>query len=656
MPSRLEQLGILFKIHREHKNKTQADVAAECGFDSRTVVAYLEQGRALPKQDALTAMCKFIDMPKPLWAPFINEESTVRFEFENRLAEFIGKSVSLDMHDDAARQTAESQINRIFHSTPTREQLIDIFNSILVYYGVGPISVQFFNRYFEVATFSSIDEFGRAVERYQMDAIRLFPTFSEAFDTLNNAGDVDDILRPLQIRSLKEFQDRTDWDKIEPIADDLLPDLGYISAQRVRQESAERKWLIDQLRHLSSAMRKKGLEAQQELAIRTRGKIDSLLRKFESTIPHGVSSPLFGLDADLLEREADRLAPKTDAELKRMEDTQQKALRNLAHYLAADFMDVYVATSMRTIADYISVNNFVSALFSHDKVRPHKLRYFNPTQSWVDDRVAKGLVEALMLKRASVTVYMAQKTDTFGKDSEASVALGQGKPVIVFVPKLTIGEAVDSEKLFSLGRSDLVQKYDRINPDEKADDTMDDENLISGIMKNAIEVLKDKQICKCVKQCYADFDLYSEANRFDEKLRQPYRAWLDDVVSEGVSDSIPADLRPQLVGALVAAAINFERRAKVFREIHPLALQVILSTGVLNGIVVVRTVDQCGRVLDSIVRNKMELESRKDDSNYRVVERLTGSTIRVISRHELLRNAFEAYYRRLRLSGAEKGG
>ena len=63
------------------------------------------------------------------------------------------------------------------------------------------------------------------------------------------------------------------------------------------------------------------------------------------------------------------------------------------------------------------------------------LRYFNPTQSWIDDRIAKGLVEALMLRRATVTIYMAQKTDTFGKDSEASVALGQGRPVIVYVPK-----------------------------------------------------------------------------------------------------------------------------------------------------------------------------------------------------------------------------
>ena len=80
-------------------------------------------------------------------------------------------------------------------------------------------------------------------------------------------------------------------------------------------------------------------------------------------------------------------------------------------------MDVYVATSMREDADFQSVNAFIERLFHHEGVSDLNLRYFNPTQSWIDDRVSKGLVEALMLRRSAVTVYMAQKGDTFGKDS-----------------------------------------------------------------------------------------------------------------------------------------------------------------------------------------------------------------------------------------------
>ena len=300
----------------------------------------------------------------------------------------------------------------------------------------------------------------------------------------------------------------------------------------------------------------------------------------------GFRLPYFNPIPDALAREAERLAPKTDDQLRRMEETQQVALRNLSRYLAADYMDVYVATSMRTDADFVSVNNFVNTLFAHDKVRPLKLRYFNPTQSWIDDRVAKGLVEALMLKRAAVTIYMAQKTDTFGKDSEASVALGQGKPVVVYVPKLVAGDTIDSEKLLNLGRVELVRLYNQLPDEEDADETMDDEALAAGILRAHLEQQEDSEICACVRRYWADFDLYSETSRFDASLRENYRSWLDYVIGGSSAPSVPEELRVPLIGALVATAINFERRARVFREVHPLALQVILSTGVLNGILV----------------------------------------------------------------------
>lgn len=93
-------------------------------------------------------------------------------------------------------------------------------------------------------------------------------------------------------------------------------------------------------------------------------------------------------------------------------------------------------------------------------------------------------------------------------------------------------------------------------------------------------------------------------------------------------------------------AITFERRAKLFREIHPLALQVILSTGVLNGILVVRTVDQCAVILAQLIKNDLSLNFLKDDNNYRLIEQKTGSTVRVISRNRLLLNAFSMHYHR----------
>ena len=647
MTSKRQHLGSVVKSHREHKQLTQENVANKCGVSiSRTTVAHLEQGIRVPSPDVLRAICKFLDIPEPEWLPFTNQESLLRFRFEECLSEFLGTSVNLDTQDNASQETAEDLISTIFSSNPSPDQLMAIFNSILVYYGAGPVNQSFFERYFDPLSFGSTEALSSAIEKYQMDAIRLFPTFSEAFETLNYGDDIENILQPLKPLPVSKYHARTEWTLIEKIDEELLPDLGYISAQRVRQEAAERTWLIDQLRSLAGSLKSEDISAVSGLSNRLSRKIDSLLRKFGSTIIHGISSPLFQPDPDALEREADRLAPKTEEELSRMEETQQIALRNLSRYLSADYMDVYVATSMRTEADFVSVNNFVNRLFLHERIRPLKLRYFNPTQSWIDDRVAKGLVEALMLKRASVTVYMAQKTDTFGKDSEASVALGQGKPVIVYVPKLMVGNTVESEKLFGLKRGELVTRYNKLPDEEDADETMDYEALAAGILRASIEERSDLEICNCVRQYWADFDLYSETQRFDPPLREMYRAWLDTVINDKAVKTVEAKIRAPLIGALVATSINFERRAKVFREIHPLALQVILSTGVLNGILVARTVEQCAGVLEGVVSNKLNLESKKDEDNYRVIEKLTGSTIRVISRNELLRNSFAAHYRR----------
>lgn len=351
---------------------------------------------------------------------------------------------------------------------------------------------------------------------------------------------------------------------------------------------------------------------------------------------------LFGpVDPELLEREARQIAPE-DADLARIEQTQEIGARNLAAYLSEPYMDVYIATSMRERADFISVNQFVESLFSNAEVAHLHLRYFNPTLSWVSDRVAKGLVEALMLKRARLAVYMAQKTDTFGKDSEASVSLGQGKPVIVFVPKLSDERTgIDSEKLISMTDSELAElrSTHELPIDEEGADRQVE---VARILKAQLTRLDEDDLNRIIKNHWADFDLFSEVRELPERLRESARHFLDDLSAapEGAFPATPAELRPGLIDRLVSVAMLYERRARTFREIHPLALQVILSSGVLNGILVVRSAESCARVMNRIIRNTLETELIIDDDNYRLVEKTTRSTLRVISRHRLLTNAF----------------
>jgi hypothetical protein len=123
-----------------------------------------------------------------------------------------------------------------------------------------------------------------------------------------------------------------------------------------------------------------------------------------------------------------------------LEESRRRGGLNTSHYLALDYMDVYVATSMRERWEFEDVHITASDIFSQQVLEKLKLRYFDPTQSFLDNRIDKGLVEALMLKRARCTIYMAQETDTFGKDSELATTLAQGKPVIVFVPELDVAK------------------------------------------------------------------------------------------------------------------------------------------------------------------------------------------------------------------------
>ncbi len=125
-------------------------------------------------------------------------------------------------------------------------------------------------------------------------------------------------------------------------------------------------------------------------------------------------------------------------------ESRRKGWLNTSHYLALDYMDVYVATSMRERWEFEDVNRTATEIFSHPTLSELKLRYFDPTQSFLENRVDKGLVEALMLKRALCTIYMAQETDTFGKDSELATTLAQGKPVIVFVPEINVEEHTEA--------------------------------------------------------------------------------------------------------------------------------------------------------------------------------------------------------------------
>ena len=76
--------------------------------------------------------------------------------------------------------------------------------------------------------------------------------------------------------------------------------------------------------------------------------------------------------------------------------------------------------------------DFCEVVFSSEKLRELKLRYFDPTLSAAQNHEDKGLIECLMVKCAKALVLNAGSRDSYGKDAEAAMALSLGKPVIIF--------------------------------------------------------------------------------------------------------------------------------------------------------------------------------------------------------------------------------
>ncbi len=168
-----------------------------------------------------------------------------------------------------------------------------------------------------------------------------------------------------------------------------------------------------------------------------------------------------------------------DAEIQKekMERITNKAIKNTKTYLTWDYLDIYIATSMRNTWEFSDCHDFIRNLFDEENLKEFKLRYFDPTQCYLESRIDKSLVEGLMLKRAKCCIYMAQESDTLGKDSELASTLAQGKPVIAYIPLFTKNELDDyAEKIhnypydYFLKRIQILNAEDAFTGDNKMEE------------------------------------------------------------------------------------------------------------------------------------------------------------------------------------------
>ncbi|MFZ1989935.1 MAG: hypothetical protein WAW96_09210 [Alphaproteobacteria bacterium] len=198
-----------------------------------------------------------------------------------------------------------------------------------------------------------------------------------------------------------------------------------------------------------------------------------------------------------------------------------------------------------------------------------------------------------MLRRAACTIYLAQEADTLGKDSELASTLAQGKPVIAFVPEVHANFAKELlAELRSVG--------------------------IAGTEESL--VLEQLQI-------------------FD-----PGAAWTDAQVREWASDPSLMTLADGLAKLQSTIQRHYDGRARTLKETHPLGVQVNLATGVANGVLVVRTVNDCARLVRRIITRTLNFTIEETPVSINLREEISGCIFRVVTADAMLTNAFWNFY------------
>lgn len=501
-----------------------------------------------------------------------------------------------------------------------REINFSQFNELLLLVNKNRLEDPFFN-YFFVGDGESgrckIAEIPGAVERFQHTAMLRYGNFIYAYRTLSRKRTTPDLVEAIGdharnpaclLKKITQRQPRVV--EIKPIARDRTYLLGYLSAGQAVRELARAQKLI----HL----------------IQTEG--SESLEKLSEVITENVSTEEASVLSTLVERWASHNDPSTinelesqlQADLSKLKaldtatmEVQKQGEGNTDIYLTWDHMDVYFATSMRKKWEYEQLHDFVQTLMNTDVIKPLSLRYFDPTQSFESNRINKGLVEALMLKRATCTVYSIQDTDTFGKDSELAATLAQGKPVIAFAPEINVEER--AQQLMS---TDPASLRDRLLFVQNADELFGSGEADSGPLETVeiqLGIVLEKTMWKSIPS---------------SDLNKEFRA------------TCGADLEAFCTLIAESEINTYNRRAETLKLTHPLGIQVHLETGVANGVLVARDVETCAELVRRIVLNEMEFDVTDDDETncWLLKERLTGSIYRVVTKNRKLTNCFWNYY------------
>jgi hypothetical protein len=125
----------------------------------------------------------------------------------------------------------------------------------------------------------------------------------------------------------------------------------------------------------------------------------------------------------------------------------------------------------------------------------------------------------------------------------------------------------------------------------------------------------------------------------------PEGAWKDRDIRDWVEEKSEPDIDKIVKLLHEKVTTLYNKRAETLKNTHPLGLQVNLSTGVANGVLVVRSTLDCAQLLQTILLNEMKFDIEETENKFIILrERISKCIYRVASGDDFLINAFWNFY------------
>lgn len=199
-----------------------------------------------------------------------------------------------------------------------------------------------------------------------------------------------------------------------------------------------------------------------------------------------------------------------------------------------------------------------------------------------------------------------------GKNSELATTLAQGKPVIAYVPEINV------------------------------------EDLSKTAEQRPLSYLQ-KRLCQLAAEEKIEARYLAEVHSFLAKVAafQPYFRIVGDEEHQFTEREQLAAQKTTMCEIFARAErLLFESRVATLKERHPLALQVELQSGVANGVLVVRSEEECADLLSRLLTNrcKFRFDSHIEAGVTALIESISKSIFRVVTDNPTLTNAFWSLY------------